>query len=1194
MFLDFFLFELKLRLKSISTYIYFLLWLACGFMSIAVENFGPGGMGRLLLNGPFATLQLFTSFSAFGMIIMSAIFGPSILRDFQRDTYQMVFTKPITKFSYLGGRWAGSLAITLLIFTGLPLGQILGSFAPWADHTRIAPIHLTMYAKLYVSIIAVQVFFLGSLFFAVAALTRKIVTVYLQGVVLFVIYLILLVSVTQTNALDRFWPSVFDPLGLLLTNSITRYWTVVERNTLIPAWTGMFLWNRVLWLSVGVLALLATWIFFPMSAEALTARASRKKKKVEQEETRPILSRFIVFLPTVHLHFGWNTYLSQLLTLLRLRIKNIVREVIFWAIVIVMLVFVIIDARYAGHFQDRNVWPVTYLMLQTVTGEAMLFFLIVSTLYSGELIWRERDTHFEQIHDALPTREWIDWLSKFGALAAVELILLTVVLLCCVLMQAIQGYYHFELLVYFKELYLITFPSVLIYALLALCVQTLVGNKFVGHGIVVGSFIVVPILQNIGVQGSLLLYGETTPYTYSDMNGYGHFVAGLFWSTTYWLSIGGLLGVVAILFARRGSDMAWRSRLHNAAQRLPGLIPVSALLLVIAIGSGSWFYYNTHVLNRFRTDKQQRHLQAEYEKLYKKYEKQPLPKIVAVDTTVNIYPERRSFSATGWYILENQTTQPISDIHISDSRESVDEIHFDRPSQLTLNDKTHRYSIYHLAQPLTPGEKLRMDFRCSYTSHGFKDGGERAELAYNGTFFDAGYFPYLGYDRNGEIDNPVRRREEKLGPFEEMAPRGDPYYSQRNLFRPDSGWITYHTVVSTSGDQIAISPGYLQKQWTKDGRNYYEYSMGSTEINDFFNYNSGRYAVERDKWHDVNLEIYYTPQHRYDLDKMMSAAKRGLDYYTKYYSPYQFSQYRIIEFPRYRGFAQSFPNTVPFSENMGFIERLVKPDDIDFTYFVTSHELAHQWWGHQIVGAEVQGSNMMSEALAEYSALRVMQHQYGDAHMRHFLKYELDGYLRGRSGEIRHEPPLVLVQNEPYVWYQKGSLVLYALSDYIGEDTLNHALGGYLMQNRYSKGTYPDTRGFVAALRAATPADLQYLITDMFETITLYDNRAVSATWQETPDHKYKVVMHVKSRKLKANGDGAETEVPLHDLIEVGVFSGATNHEQPIHVEKRWITQADSTIEFVVDTKPTRAGIDPYNKLIDRNPEDNMTDVSKM
>src|SRR5277367_6209200 len=303
MFLDFFRLELRLRLKSISTYVYFLMWFLLAFLSVAAEDFGPIGAGKILLNGPYATMQIFFQLTAFGMIVMAAIFGPSILRDFQRDTWQMVFTKPISKLSYLGGRWAGSIAITLLIFTGLPLGQIGGCFAPWADHTRIGPLHLAMFAKLYFSVIAVQVFFLGSLFFTVAALTRKIITIYLQGVVLFVIYLVLLISVIQTRSLDRFWPSVFDPLGVLLVDSITRYWTVVEQNTLTPTWTGMFLWNRLLWIGVGILTLAVTWIFFPMSAEALTARASRKKKKVEQEEARPPRPLFGVSLPRVHQYF---------------------------------------------------------------------------------------------------------------------------------------------------------------------------------------------------------------------------------------------------------------------------------------------------------------------------------------------------------------------------------------------------------------------------------------------------------------------------------------------------------------------------------------------------------------------------------------------------------------------------------------------------------------------------------------------------------------------------------------------------------------------------------------------------------------------------------------------------------------------------------------------------------------------------
>jgi aminopeptidase N len=289
---------------------------------------------------------------------------------------------------------------------------------------------------------------------------------------------------------------------------------------------------------------------------------------------------------------------------------------------------------------------------------------------------------------------------------------------------------------------------------------------------------------------------------------------------------------------------------------------------------------------------------------------------------------------------------------------------------------------------------------------------------------------------------------------------------------------------------------------------------------------------------------------------------------------------------------------VPFSEAIGFIGRVKDPEDIDFTYFVVAHELAHQWWGHQLIGGQVQGSNMMSEALAEYSALRVMARKYGEANMRKFLKRELDGYLRGRAGEVRREPPLGLVQREPYVWYQKGSLVLYALADYIGEDKVNLALHKFLMKYRYANadaalsGPYPDTRQFLEALRAETPAGLQYYLDDAFERIVLYDNKAVTATAVATSDHRFKVTLTVQARKNQSDGSGVETPMALDDAIDIGVFSGRKGHEQPLYVKKERITRERQTFEIIVDRKPTRAGIDPFNKLIDRNSEDNLMDVA--
>ena len=303
-----------------------------------------------------------------------------------------------------------------------------------------------------------------------------------------------------------------------------------------------------------------------------------------------------------------------------------------------------------------------------------------------------------------------------------------------------------------------------------------------------------------------------------------------------------------------------------------------------------------------------------------------------------------------------------------------------------------------------------------------------------------------------------------------------------------------------------------------------------------------------------------------------------------------------MEFPDYGSYAQSFPNTFAWSEGLGFIADLRDPTKIDYVTYVAAHEFGHQWWAHQIVGSNQQGMTALSETLAQYSALMVMEKKYGRDQIRRFLKFELDRYLRARGTERLEEMPLFRVENQQYIHYQKGGLVMYLLRDQLGEDAVNRALRRLLAQYAFQGAPYPRSLDLVAALRAEAPADKQALITDLMERITLYDVKTTGATAVRRADGRWDVTVTVDARKLYADGQGKETNSPLNESFDVGLFSaepgkGRFDQGDVILLERRQVRTGVQTLRFVTARKPLFAGVDPYNKWIDRNSDDNVRAV---
>ncbi|MEO8779324.1 MAG: M1 family aminopeptidase, partial [Rhodanobacter sp.] len=801
-----------------------------------------------------------------------------------------------------------------------------------------------------------------------------------------------------------------------------------------------------------------------------------------------------------------------------------------------------------------------------------------------------------EVTDAFPVPDWVPLSAKLGALLAIIALMLLTGAVVGLGWQLAHGYTHLEPGLYLGMLALNAIPFVLI-AVLTLFLQVICNNKFLGYLL----SILWAAASTIGFsllhwEDNLYNYGSGPDAPYSDLNGFGHFLAGALWFDGYWACLALIMLVLASLFWVRGTGQSWRERLHEARARLHA--PAAAVLLVALlafIGSGRWLYYNTHVLNHFQNSTQQKIERADYEKKYAKYDGAAQPRITAVQANVDIYPYQRRLEIRGHYTLVNKHDIPISELYVNSTEGfTMKSLQF-APHSIVSADKDLEVTIYKLNTPLAPGASMSFDFTLEYAPKGFTNSPEGTFLAHNGTFFNNGVLPQFGYQPQVQLTDRNDRRKYGLKvDVPRMPPLGDQKARANTYISNDADWISFDTTVSTAADQIALAPGTLQKEWTANGRRYFHYKMQQPMLN-FFAYLSARYAVKSVDHDGVAISVYYNPAHAWNVQRMIESASDSLDYYDSHYTPYQFKQLRIIEFPGYVAFAQSFANTIPFSESIGFIADLRDKSKLDYVYDVTAHEVAHQWWAHRVIGANMQGSTMLSESLAQYSSLMVMKHKYGADQMRKFLKYELDAYLLGRANEKVAEQPLANVENQDYIHYRKGSLIFYALQDYVGEDKLDAMLKQFLIDKGFQQPPYTDSQEFMDALSKALGPTWQPMLNDFFWKITLFDNRMISATAKKLPNGKYAVTMKVHAGKVYVDGKGKETAGKIDFPIEIGVFAAspaAGKDGKPLYLKKQTVANGDSTITVVVDGKPAQAGIDPYNELIDKVSSDNRHAIS--
>ncbi len=1190
-------FEIRYQLKNpvfwASVAIFFLI----GFGLSASSNVNLGGTSGVHENSPFTVTFAMAIISLFYLFVITSFVANAVVRDDTTGFGPMIRATPVGRASFLAGRFAGGLVIAILGFLALPLGIAIGAAMPWVDAETVGPGSFATYAWPFLIIAIPNIIMSSALLFSLATLTRSMLASYI-GVLVLVMGYLTVATVLSSQPEYQEIMARFEPMGVSAVSETTRYWTQAEMNSRNIPLEGVMLINRAVTLGLAALFLVTSWLGFSMTERApsrwrLKRLARQAASNVAVAPARAAASAHPAITPV----FGAGHVAASFAVRLRTEVLQVVKSPGLIVLLLLALTFTALNLAFSETLYGTASYPLTASIIETVIGSGALFSLIVAVFYGGELVWRERDVKIGEIIDTAPVPGWAIFVPKILAIFTVLLAMSLTGMLTGIVYQLVLGSESIDVGLYLAAYVIPQSIDLLLIAVLAVFLQVVSPNKYVGWGLVLAWFVSRIFLNNLGYSNMLYLFGGTPSEPLSDMNGTGGFWVGALWARAYWGAFAVLLLCLAHWAWPRGTVVAVWPRIKAAPGRITPASGGVALAAVGAmIGTGMVIHHNIKVLNTYETSDEAEARSAEYERKFLRYETLPRPVVTDVEFDVAVYPEERRLEANGHYLLRNDNSVPIREVHV---RQGEDETQFTRlalsGANLASHDERHQYRIFRFAEPLAPGATARLDFTAKVWRRGFANRGAATDLVDNGTFVNNYTFaPIIGMDRRGLLQDRTERRRQGLPAELRTAKLEDTAAQGENYIRAD--WVNSRVTISTAADQVPIAPGNKVSDTIKGNRRIAVFESPAPILN-FFSVQSARYAVAEARAGDVLLSVYHDPRHAWNVPAMLKAMQTSLSYFTSNFGPYQFGYARIIEFPGYSSFAQAFAGTMPYSESIGFAADVRDEDTIDYVSYITAHELGHQYWAHQVVGADMQGSTLLSETLAQYSALMVMKQLYGDDKIRRFLKYELDQYLAGRKGDVLDEQPLIRVENQGHIHYRKGSLAMYLLQHRLGEDAVNRALSRLIARYKFKGAPYPRSLDLIAELRKeATTPEQQALITDLFEKITIYDLKAKSAKTTRNADGTWTTRITVEAGKFTATGKGDETATRLVENIEIGLFTarpgqGAFNRSNVLTMERRALRDGSQVIEVVSKGKPSFAGVDPYNYYIDRNSDDNLVAV---
>lgn len=1204
-------FELSLHMRQIGFWLAFLAMLAIGILFSSHEDFAIGVAGgeRVKVNGAIPIAITISAFSLFSIFFAAVFVVTGVMRDDTHQSVELVHATPVKTKDMLLSRMLGVWIATMLSLSGLVLGTIIGTlsvpYVPWGDAETFKSFNLIHYLQPFFLFIVINALLVSGIYTAIAVVTRNRALVYVSAVGLLVLYLV--GGVIAGERPDEWIAALVDPFGATSLAVETQFWPAAEQNNNMAPFTGWVGLNRLVY---GVVGLALFGLAFLFSTRGIHTRRGKTRLG---DAPASIPTQVKAVTPVIGAGFTMRAFWARL----KFEYLSTVRSTAFIILVGIALALFSITLLVAIFMGASTTLPTSRFMTQVALGSLLFPMLIIMVFFGSDIMWRDRTANIHGILDATPVKDVSLLFAKWGALALLLLTLIIGLLVAGMIAQLGFGWGQVPVVPStFLAIGIVSFfVGFFFQGMLVMFIQNFMPGRIIG--MLVSGAILVGLIFFIGqlpFYHPLMNFGDVGAGQYSEMAGFSN-VNAFGWEFAYWMGLILILGALSVWVWRRGHQIGLLERLRLIKKRMSiPSVAVAALGALAFVGFG-YTGLQSYKAEDYLNSDQREARQADYEKLVADIWENPEPRITSVSVDADFYPTKQTAEFRGRYTIDNPHDEPIvrTTMFTGVGIDNIVKLDIDGAGNVNGEERadelirTHGIQEVEFDPPLKPGESREMTFTTR-----FVDGTltEASDIARNGTFVNNTDALFVfGNLEAGFMSDPDRRRKYDLGERVQWPERDDEAARRYNLLTGFSGYsdyVDFDARICTIESQIPVAPGKFQGETVKDGRRCREYKS-INPIHNFFSFLTAEYEVRKEVWNnpngdDVELEIYFDPQHDFNIDIMFAAMRTSMDTYTETFSPYQYAQLRIMEFP-YASFAQAFAGTVPFSENIGFVQDPGKADDadrVDFASYVTMHEIGHQWFAHQLIGAYAKGSNLLSEGLTENATMLAYEKHYDFAKARRVHEERtIIQYLTTRTFERDEEPVLAEAEGQGYLNYQKTSWVFWGMRHTMGNDDIQRAVKRFLVEHHSSKGApYPTTLELIAILKEETDPKYHQLIEDYWNKITFWDLKFTDDVKVSAKSGAFDVSIPITiDKKYASEEDGKETSVSkidgaeLDEWVEVGFYTENPKDDlgaNPFATRMLRLNKAESVVEFTLEARPAYVVLDPKRSLIERNVNDNV------